>query len=64
MTYRATNYWSSQINLKEGEKHCPKCDGYGVLPIEYNQHLTVFRPPKCDYCNGVAKILPKRQKKT
>jgi len=54
-----TNYWSSQINLKEGEKHCPKCDGYGVLPIPYSQHQTVFKPPTCDYCDGVAKIQKK-----
>lgn len=64
MTYCATNYWSSQTPLKEGEKHCPRCQGYGVLPIPYTQRETLFKPPKCLDCMGVAKILPKKQKKT
>jgi hypothetical protein len=56
--------WLGQIPLKDGEKHCPSCLDYGVLPILYNQHETLFKLPTCLNCMGVAKILPKNQKKT
>ena len=49
-----------QIPLKQGEKHCPHCLGYGVIPITYNQSQSIFKPPKCLDCMGVAKYKSKR----
>ena len=46
----------TQVPLREGEKHCSFCLGYGAHPIpKSDPNKTYFEHPKCTSCEGTGK---------
>lgn len=46
---------TSPVPLKQGERHCVYCAGYGAHPIMFDPHFSQFDPRSCGHCLGMGK---------
>lgn len=51
--YEMCRALTSRVPLKEGERHCYFCDGFGGLPMRSDE--TRFFPKRCGDCEGTGK---------
>jgi len=56
MQYRNPTAFLGPVPLKEGERYCYYCQGYGVLPINPRNNITYCDYPKCFSCDGKGKV--------